>query len=165
MDLDFKITGADEIIMEFKKMNTKESVAIAAKAMRPAANIMRDEMRRRAPVRAGGKRNLKKSIQTKRIKAKMSAIFKVGAMSGRRAKYDGWYAHILESGARAHTVGSGDYLGRTGRYRRRSKQQGNQHPGFKARPFVRPAFNTTKHKVLQKFGRDLGSAILRHWKQ
>lgn len=53
-----------------------------------------------------------------------------------------FYAHLVEGGTKPHAVGKGSKLGRKGKAD--VGQTGKKHPGAKAQPFLKPAFESTK---------------------
>jgi len=120
------------------------------RALYAGAVIMRDEARRRVPIRTGA---LRKSIVASTDKAKsgqnpaarVRIVNKVFGMRANKAGkmrlkhlgssstasiagniYPRNYAHMVEFGTRAHYLGAG----------------GKQHPGARPKPFLRPAFES-----------------------
>lgn len=56
------------------------------------------------------------------------------------------YAHLVEFGTAAHAL---------------SRSQGaGQHPGARAKPFMRPAFDTMQATVIDRFGREIGKGAM-----
>lgn len=111
--------NGSDLIKALKQFPRNVNRNIMVGATRASANTIRDESRRRVPKRS---RNLEKSIQAIQRKAKEGQItFTVTPAKGVRQKYDGWYAHFIEFG----TV----------------KQS--------AKPFMRPAFESSADKALQ----------------
>jgi HK97 gp10 family phage protein len=73
---------------------------------------------------------------------------KVGARGRVVLRDDPWYWFLVEyTGARPHSLSRGSYLARKGR--KRSKQKGRPHPGFKPKPFLRPAFEARKEDAIK----------------
>lgn len=73
------------------------------------------------------------------------------------------YAHFVEYGTAAHPIGSGDLtnetlLGRKGAVR---KAQGANHPGARPQPFLRPAYDETKDRVIKIMGDILADGVER----
>lgn len=73
------------------------------------------------------------------------------------------YSHFVEYGTAAHPIGSGDLtnetlLSRKGAVR---KSQGAKHPGAKPQPFLRPAYDETKERVIKVMGDILADGIER----
>jgi HK97 gp10 family phage protein len=61
---------------------------------------------------------------------------------------DPWYWFLVEyTGARPHHIGRGSYLARKGRIR--SKQKGKMHPGFRPRPFLKPALERRRADAIK----------------
>jgi HK97 gp10 family phage protein len=57
-----------------------------------------------------------------------------------------YYAHLVEKGTRAHSLNKGAKLGRKGKANI-GQGTGKQHPGAKAKPFLGPAWESTKDQV------------------
>lgn len=72
---------------------------------------------------------------------------KVGGTGRIVLQDDPWYWFLVEyTGARPHHIGRGSYLARKGR---RTKAKGRMHPGFKPKPFLRPAFERRKEDAIK----------------
>lgn len=78
------------------------------------------------------------------------------------------YAYWLEYGTRAHSLATGASLRQysTGKKKRIKKRidrphqwEGNQHPGFAAKPFIRPAFDSHLQQALDIQKSTLSEAI------
>lgn len=84
---------------------------------------------------------------TKRQKADSTLAVKGGRVVN-RYKDDPWYWFLVEyTGARPHHIGKGSYLARKGR--NRSKAKGKMHPGFKPKPFIKPALERRKADAIK----------------
>ncbi len=73
------------------------------------------------------------------------------------------YSHFVEYGTAAHPIGSGDLtnetlLGRKGAVR---KAKGANHPGARPQPFLRPAYDETKDRVIKIMGDILADGVER----
>lgn len=70
------------------------------------------------------------------------------------------YAHLVEYGAAPHTIGRGDITSDILIQKGRSyKSTGNMHPGARAKPFLRPAWDQNKERILGAMERVLKAAI------
>lgn len=183
--------GAREFIEGLREMGLKVPTTAVRKGLYRGAVIIRDEARRRAPVRTGA---LKKSIVavTKRIKSgkgldyigivridkvKFIVTRSKGKLRLRRLSKDGRvkvngvtlkpstdtiyprnYAHLAEFGTSPHSTAPKNLSKAKGSKGRRVPRQ---HPGAKAKPFMRPAYDTKigsaftafKEEVLSELGR------------
>ena len=89
-----------------------------------------------------------------------------GTWKGRR-RVPTFYAHLVEFGARPHAIGSGSVLER--RSTRRGKpvvlgpgpQHGRQHPGAKAHPYLRPAFDANRATMEAILAQELAAGLKR----
>lgn len=126
IDVELKIDGIDEFMRELNKLEQRMKHDHLMKAATKAARIFRKEAVKSAPKDSG---DLKKSIQLKKLKRRgdNEASVIVGPTTGKKAKYSGRHAHLLEFG----TV------------------------KMRARPFMRPAFNKTKKDAEEAFKQEL----------
>jgi HK97 gp10 family phage protein len=76
-----------------------------------------------------------------------------------------YYAHLVEFGTRPHSVASGDRLGRTvgGKLKDKPGKQTTgaaMNPGAKAKPFLRPAWDTSRDAVRQMMADEIALALV-----
>jgi len=73
------------------------------------------------------------------------------------------YSHFVEFGTAAHPIGSGDLTNETllGRKGATRKSQGANHPGARPQPFLRPAYDETKDRVIKIMGEILADGVER----
>ena len=73
------------------------------------------------------------------------------------------YSHFVEFGTAAHPIGSGDLTNETllGRKGATRKAQGANHPGARPQPFLRPAYDETKDRVIKIMGEILADGVER----
>jgi HK97 gp10 family phage protein len=70
------------------------------------------------------------------------------------------YAHLVEFGAAPHTIGRGDITSDILlAAKRKYKSTGLPHPGSRPKPFLRPAWDQNKSKILSEMEKILKSAI------
>lgn len=119
-------------------------------AGRLAVKPLVKEARRRAPKRT---RNLAKSIGviTERGGNRYGANIVVAPRSGRRQKHDGWYAHIVEGGAKGIVKNTGKRFKKGQRYRK-------DIPG---RPFFEPAVAATETQISKDYAENINTALER----
>ncbi len=70
------------------------------------------------------------------------------------------YAHLIEGGVKPHAVGRGSKLDRfTKKGVRKGTQSGRMHPGFKGRPFMKPAYTQNKARIEEEMAAIIGDGI------
>ena len=153
--IDFDVNGIEKLEKEFKNLDQKVGTKLIKKANRAGAKILLKEMKARVPVGTG---TLKKSlgILVGKMKGKGSRL-KVGARRGKNQKHDGFHAHFIEFGTVAHFIkkkGEG-VLSIFGKVFGKEIE----HPGSKAKPFMRPAADAKASEVVQAIGKELGKLI------
>lgn len=95
---------------------------------------------------------------TKKQKSSSTLGVSGGGRIVNRYADDPWYWFMVEyTGARPHHIGRGSYLARKGR--NRSKQKGKMHPGFKKKPFIKPAFDSRKGDAIKAMEARLDAEI------
>lgn len=123
------IGGGRELDALLQSLPVKMEKNINRSALRAGAAVMLKEVRERIPVASGALRDSAR-ITTRAKGAGVSASVKVG-------NFQAWYAHLVEFGTRPHVIkpkepgGALQFGGQTTR--------SVQHPGTRARPFMRPA--------------------------
>lgn len=68
------------------------------------------------------------------------------------------YAHLVEFGTQAHMLGQGESV-RKGT--RNVFDAGGMHPGTKAQPFMRPAFDNNESRILSIYRMELKKGVIR----
>jgi HK97 gp10 family phage protein len=140
------VRGTAELRRSFNDLKRHLAVPLN-QAGRESLRVTLAEARRNAPVDDG---DLKKALAIRRDDANSTPLapkFKVGVRSdyrgvaGRRPIR---YAHLIEFGVSPHPL-----------------KGGAQHPGTRANPFMRQAFEATKKEVIARVGKYLGPAIER----
>lgn len=155
MKIDFELTGAAEFDAMLKELGPRVARSVASKALRRAANVIRDEARTRAPVKTG---ELKRSIKVKSRKARKTneRTVSVGV-----AGKEGPLAHIVEFGAAAHPIQARPGKVLANPETREVFGVRVSHPGSPPQPFLRPAADTKAAEALDVMGRALGEGIER----
>ena len=158
-----KIEGLDKVLAKLNSLARQSTRSkILRKAVNAASRPMLAEAKTTVPVGDGWlKRSLGLRIQTYRNTGAVVAV--VGPRTGfQRNKRTGqktltaygsklrartvsrptYYAHLVEFGTQPHSVSRGGK-------RKRPLQGARLHPGAKARPFLRPAFEAQKTAAME----------------
>jgi HK97 gp10 family phage protein len=169
MNKDFPVRGLadlDRYLAEFPKQMQK---AALRQALTAAAKPIRDEARLRAPSKTG---KLARAIKTGSPRQNEDGSFSI---SIRLTGPDAYLGHFIEYGVSPHLIArKGARRGRAGLAA--AKSQGEKvggvvkigdefvsgiisHPGFAARPFMRPALDLKAEEAVQAFGDRIRSFI------
>jgi HK97 gp10 family phage protein len=130
------VQGIEEMIQKLEQLGTRVAARGPAAAVRAGSSVIIKEMRRRAPTETGAlKKSIGQRVKTYRRNKTVTSI--VGARSKRYATDKGnrnpaYYAHLVEMGTAPH---------RTGRKKSFYRRGAGMHPGSKAQPFMRPAWD------------------------
>lgn len=158
MKVDFKIPGASQLADALKALPSGQG-RISQEAVLAAARVVAAEARRLVPIDTG---ELRKSIKATRRKT--SNENRKAAHASVTGK-EGPLAHLIEFGTAAHMIKStrkkalastaagglyGQIFGKVVR-----------HPGSRAKPFLRPAFDTKAGESVKRMGESLGKGIER----
>lgn len=158
MKVDFKIPGASQLADALKALPSGQG-RISQEAVLAGARVVAAEARRLVPIDTG---ELRKSIKATRRKT--SNENRKAAHASVTGK-EGPLAHLIEFGTAAHmikavrkkalasTAAGGLYGQVFGRVVR--------HPGARAKPFLRPAFDTKAGEAVARLGESLGKGIER----
>jgi len=153
---DVKFSGVKEFEKQIKKLTGKAAKKVLKSSLKKGASVIVKEARRNLPSQY---RTLKKALRSsfRRPKTQFYQTVKIGFTVGGSAKYDGWYAHIVEGGSKAHainaktgkmlSIGNGNFAGSV------------NHPGTPARPFLRPAFDNKSRTATSVFTEQLWKGI------
>ena len=133
------ISGLDEVIKALEKRGDNVTKALD-EICTVAAEILQDEIESNAT----GSIASSIVIETEE-KSKSKVSKKIGASKKK------WYAHFVEYGTRAHIIPHGVI---NGQYRRNIR-----HPGARAKPFMRPAFDTKKEAAITAVGKEIQNKV------
>lgn len=159
----FSISGLAQLDAMLKQLPATVEGNIMRGALRAGQKVIMEEARARVPVDQG---DLKKSIRIQyRARSKKHGWVRMHLVAGGKKAYT---AHWIEYGTASHYTGSGRTVGKA--YIIKAKDsQGRQlgsklkraalrigakmvgqvtHPGIKARPFMRPAFDRAQGPAL-----------------
>lgn len=132
------IQGGRQLDDLLKTLPVKLQRNVSRAALRAGAVVLREEIRRNAPVDSG---DLRRSVRvTSRARGdNVSASAKVGNRVA-------WYAHLVEFGTRPHVIKAppGKGLNVAGQPRKEVN-----HPGIVGKPFIRPALDTKFPEVVR----------------
>lgn len=140
MDVDIK--GIKELQEKLNIFGKKAFDKGADLLTREMANPILKAARKNVPVRT---KTLKKSIKKIKKHQKYRGLFlyKITCSKGKDAKYDGWYAHIVERGAQPHSVKKG-----VNRHSQKYQIE-KKHPGFEGRFWLTKAFDENWRKAIK----------------
>jgi len=148
MSSDTKLIGFDDLNFYLNNFADKVEKRILKTSLSAGAIVIKKQAKKNAPRRTG---TLRKAIKHKRLKGNRASV-RIFVDRGKKSKNDGWYAHIIEGGARAHKIlprkGKGISIG--GRVLTET-----DHPGIKARPFMKPAFESKYKEAIISAGKRL----------
>ncbi len=158
---DFKFDGVKEFEKNVKKLGGKVAKKVVRASLKKGGTVIIKEAKNNLPAEYD---TLRRSIRSAFRKPKTSfyQTLKIGFTTGRDAKYNGWYAHIVEGGSDAHTIKS-----KTGKVITAGDDtyaKKVNHPGTPARPFLRPAFDNKASAALRKFTDSLWQGIKKNMK-
>lgn len=151
MEIKYNISGAKELEDALKKLPDIAAKKVAQGAMRAGANVFKKAAQENVPVESG---DLKKAIVVRQDKIGQSTVnYSVGITGKPR-----FYAHLVEFGTAPHIIRPDKQKALSnGRF----FVEEIHHPGARAHPFLRPAFDNNQEAVLAKIGKALGSGIER----
>ncbi len=168
--VDIEVKGLKELEAMLLKLPQKMAQRILYKAVLAGAAVVRREAKRLVVKRTGG---LERAIRSKRVRTRRPglAIYQVGARHP--------VAHLIEFGVAAHTIrpkrkkvlriSPGDYAlddfygnldaamagGGSSSSWGRFLGKEVKHPGFSAKPFLRPAFDNSTQAILAAMNKNL----------
>ena len=153
VNINYKIRGLEKVTRTLDKLPTAMERRIGLRALRKGGRIVinaaRQKLRANGSDRTG---TLRKSLAQKAIKSVTGRLgLYIGPTTGKGAKYDGWYAHLVEFGTGPKVVSSNKVMSDG------SAVYGKEveHPGSAPKPFLRPAIDETKQEVFKVVGESL----------
>jgi len=152
----FKSDGFKELSRELTKLQGKDARKKLRSALKKGARVIIDQARSNLPSEYS---TLKKSLVSQFRKPRTAdyQTIKIAFTYGKGAKYDGWYAHMVERGTDPHEINPLNKLAMNAGDDNIVKSV--RHPGVHARPFFRPAFDSRHKTAVAVFGRKLFSEI------
>lgn len=152
---DVTIKGGAELAKTLREFPVKLEAQVMQSALRGGAKLIADRARALVPVASG---ELRKSIRVRARKNKRTGYVNAYVAAGGRRKGDPFYAHMVEFGTGQHEIrpkGEGS-LFIAGVFRRVV-----EHPGARAKPFMRPAFDAEAQRAVDEVGKRVGQGIKR----
>lgn len=147
--LDVKIKGWEELQKALDELPKKIEANIVKSALRQAVKVVALEAKRQVPVGTGALRaSIRYGVDRKKETRMPFGYVKAGPSEEGdepKGKKTAFYAHMVEFGTQAHVIRAKNS---------RALAVGVDvvhHPGSKARPFMRPAFDATRQAALQAF--------------
>ena len=148
------VSGLSQLNDILNSLPEKIERNIVRAALRAGLKEMKQEAEARVPVKSGA---LRESLK---VKTKINQGRPIAALTAGNKK--AWYAHLVEFGTGSNYTGSGKSVG--GPYKIKGKNGGALffagsahpvksviHPGAKAQPFMRPAFDAGNRAGLEAF--------------
>lgn len=139
-----QLKGIAEMEKKLHQLGTRMATRGVSSGIRAGGSVIIKEMRRRAPKETGSlKKAIGQKIKNYRGQKIMTGI--IGARSKSYATKKGkrnpaFYAHLVELGTAPHATGKKKAFYRRGKGR---------HPGAKAQPFMRPAWDSAAPRSRQ----------------
>ena len=151
MTTDVRVRGLRELEEALNTLPEKMERNVLMAGLAAGARVIRDAARVNAPKRTG---KLAKSIRTSRASSKLAVMIK----AGKRAKGgEAWYASIVHSGAKAHTIlpkRKGGLLFFNGRFLRAI-----HHPGFTGVPFLENAASASADEAVRAMAQRIAQRL------
>lgn len=135
---DRNITGGRELDAFLQTLSVKVEKNIMRSALRAGANEFKDEVKANIPVDSGDLRRSVK-VSTRSKGGRVTASLKIGNKTA-------WYARLVEFGTAAHKIAPKDSGG--GLLIGGNVVGAVNHPGARAKPFARPAFDSQAGRAL-----------------
>jgi HK97 gp10 family phage protein len=142
------LKGGAELQKFLQELPVKLERNIMRSALRAGAKVIADEAKQNVPVDDGDlKRSIRVSTNTK--KGKVTASAKAG---DKRA----WYWRFVEFGTAAHTI-----KGKNGNplFFNGAAVMSVNHPGARAKPFMRPALDSKSNEAINAVGQQIGKRL------
>ena len=150
------VKGFKKLERRLRKLDDAAAGRALTDSTRDGAKVLRDEMRRQAPRSSspGGSRGRGHAADHIDVEVRQTSRSVASVNIGPPGW--GWYLALPEFGARPHTImpGRSNVL-RVGDGFARSVE----HPGFSARPWMRPSFDMRKEKAVRTLKASLARRI------
>jgi len=160
MAKEFEVKGLKEMERLLRKLPDRVAANALASALRAGGRpIIRQARKNLGGTNSAIAQTLKTKVLRKRGKGIRAALVGAGVSkrrnkaTGETVTRDGWYAHIVEFGTLAS---------RTRPLSSKTKRKKHKSPlprGLKSKPFLRPAFDTTKSASLNAISKKLWANI------
>ncbi len=160
-EIDIQFKGIKEFEKNVKRLGGKVAKQVVRSSLKKGGTVLVKQARNNLPPQYD---TLKRSIRSafRKPKNRFYQTLKIGFTVGKNVKYDGWYAHIVEGGSDSHTITSKDGKIITAGDDVFARKV--NHPGTKAYPFLRPAFENKSNAALIRFRDTLWIGIKKNLK-
>lgn len=147
---EIRVSGFKELEANLKALPLRLARNVVARATYAGAVVVRDAARKNAPVKTG---KLRKSIRIKKKRSRRGSTEVIYTVFPKE-----YYGHIVEKGSGPHIikVKTKKALGKYGKFGLIVK-----HPGAKAKPFLRPAFDDNIPRIIDAMQAKLVQGIER----
>jgi HK97 gp10 family phage protein len=163
-----EVQGVPQLRAELRRLGASLSGLIMGKALRAAGEPIRDRAAELAPTRAdpmessqtyrtiASLRGSNAQPRGGRLKKSMTISPDPDQPNTVRVGPDkkAFYAHMVELGTAPHATGGGSSLRWKGK-----PQTGRMHPGARAKPFLRPAFDEKEEEATERFAQVMREEI------
>ena len=152
---DMKLEGGDSINNVLDRLPGKIGEKVLKQSMRAATRPMVRMAKSFVPVKSG---TLRKAIRVKDSRKRVAGNHAVLFGADKTAPH----AHLVEFGTQPHVIQAkpGGWLRIFGSF-----AKSVQHPGTRARPFIRPAFDAGKGKWFTDLGEQVGKRVIKEVKK
>ncbi len=141
------ITGGRELQDMLNTLAPKLEKNILRGALRSGAKIVLEEAKNNVPIKSGELRSSLR-ISTNSKKGRVTASVKSGNKKV-------WYSRLVEFGTAAHTIsGKNGSLNFSGIF-----AKSVDHPGARAKPFLRPAIDAKANDAIKEVGAYIGKRL------
>lgn len=151
------IRGAAELQKVLGQLPVKLERKILRGGLRAGAKVIEAEAKRRVPVVTG---QLRDSIRVSTGSKRGGKVY-AHVKAGGRKKGQAFYAHFVEFGTARHVIlpGGGTKAGKALAIAGRMVGAKVDHPGARARPFMRPALDTQSQKAVDQMAEYLAQRL------
>ena len=141
-----RLLGFDDLNFYLKTFTSRVEKRIVKTSLSAGAIVIKKQAKKNAPRKTG---TLRKAIRHKRLKGDTVTV-RIFVDKGNKSKNDGWYAHIIEGGAKSHEIRP-----RTGKGLKIGSRviKVVNHPGIEAMPFMKPAFDSKYKEAIEAAGK------------
>jgi HK97 gp10 family phage protein len=144
MSDEVKVKGLSELQALLNTLPAKLEANVMRSAMRAGAKVIAEEAKQQVSVKSGALRDSIK-VSTSSRRGVVKASIKAGGKN-KKTGGDAFYAHMVEFGTAPHFILGPLKLGK-------GMVAGVKHPGSRAHPFMRPAFDKKAQQAVLEVGK------------
>lgn len=149
------VIGLADLKKKLDVVGKRLAINICRRGLLAGAGVIRDDARPRIPKRTGRlakdliaeSRGVFKDGGGKPVEHRAVVLVRGKGKAGKRSAR--WRAHFTEYGTEPHSVGKGSIKQVWKGSKAKKKQVGGKHPGARAHPYLRPAFDAKKHEAVR----------------